>query len=669
MIIASNVLHATPSLEETLSNVRSLLKPGGHLLFLELTNPRSNRAGFVFGLFPDWWAGESEGRELAPFVTVERWNSLLQETGFSSIDTRTADSDADVFALSVFSAHAVDNRMKRLDEPLSLATEESSSEIVVVGGSSGSSSSILEGLQNSLPYRHFRSFARLQDMLDQHIEPHSTFVILSELESEVFAHLNEDNFEGLKAVIFHAKNILWLTDDAWTQHPYQAMIIGLLRTLRLENADINIQSLDVDGVVNFNVEVLVKQVLRLEAERGQLPEGLLWTTEPELRYSQGRLFVPRLTPDASRNNRYNSAGRIITATVDVNQAAVVFKKTQEEVHFELERKRTTVLPKPVDKVRLRVHYSLPKAIRIGNLGYFYLVQGQTFKSDMTVVALSRKNASSVEVRKSWIKVLSQQRDSDRSVLLHLAAELLAHAILSCVAPGASLLLLEPHVSMTEPLLRRASRAGTQVRFAAVLNPAKSYPTGWITLHEKESVRMLGNVIPDRCSSFFDLSRDQCPMSVARRLASSLPACCKKYDSDYLFQDEAATLCGEEEDTIGQFLEDAVAAMSEPANAIDPISAANIASGACQIEASTVIDWNDIDTVPVHIQPIDSSELFGSDRTYLLVGLAGDLGRSLCLWMIKHGARHVVLTSRNPKVDPRWIEDMANLGANVKLQSM
>lgn len=38
LVIASNVLHATHSLETTLSNARKLLKPGGYLVMLEVTD-------------------------------------------------------------------------------------------------------------------------------------------------------------------------------------------------------------------------------------------------------------------------------------------------------------------------------------------------------------------------------------------------------------------------------------------------------------------------------------------------------------------------------------------------------------------------------------------------------------------------------------------------------
>ena len=57
LVIASNVLHATKSMDNTLENVRRLLKPGGRLALIELTRLRPAWS-IVFGLLPGWWNGE-----------------------------------------------------------------------------------------------------------------------------------------------------------------------------------------------------------------------------------------------------------------------------------------------------------------------------------------------------------------------------------------------------------------------------------------------------------------------------------------------------------------------------------------------------------------------------------------------------------------------------------
>ena len=52
---------------------------------------------------------------------------------------------------------------------------------------------------------------------------------------------------------------------------------------------------------------------------------------------------------------------------------------------------------------------------------------------------------------------------------------------------------------------------------------------------------------------------------------------------------------------------------------------------------------------------------------LIIGaIAGSLGLSLCDWMIEHGAKYAVITSRNPKVDLAWVEINRRKRAVVKI---
>lgn len=57
LIIAANVLHATSEMERTLKNVRSLLKPGGKLLLIEMTKDMLH-LHLVWGTLPGWWYGK-----------------------------------------------------------------------------------------------------------------------------------------------------------------------------------------------------------------------------------------------------------------------------------------------------------------------------------------------------------------------------------------------------------------------------------------------------------------------------------------------------------------------------------------------------------------------------------------------------------------------------------
>lgn len=54
LIIASQVLHATSSMERTMSNVHRLLRPGGKLFMIETTRDQVD-VQLAFGLLPGWW--------------------------------------------------------------------------------------------------------------------------------------------------------------------------------------------------------------------------------------------------------------------------------------------------------------------------------------------------------------------------------------------------------------------------------------------------------------------------------------------------------------------------------------------------------------------------------------------------------------------------------------
>jgi hybrid polyketide synthase/nonribosomal peptide synthetase ACE1 len=50
----------------------------------------------------------------------------------------------------------------------------------------------------------------------------------------------------------------------------------------------------------------------------------------------------------------------------------------------------------------------------------------------------------------------------------------------------------------------------------------------------------------------------------------------------------------------------------------------------------------------------------------MFGLTSDLAQSTVTWMASHGARNIVLTSRTPKMDAKWLETMTQAGVRVEV---
>ncbi|MEO1460105.1 MAG: polyketide synthase dehydratase domain-containing protein, partial [Pseudomonadota bacterium] len=81
IVIAGNVLHATPDLAETLGRVGPLLAPDGLLVLLEGTAPQ--RFGdLTVGLLEGWWAYRDTERRDYALMPRGAWMSLLGELGF-----------------------------------------------------------------------------------------------------------------------------------------------------------------------------------------------------------------------------------------------------------------------------------------------------------------------------------------------------------------------------------------------------------------------------------------------------------------------------------------------------------------------------------------------------------------------------------------------------------
>ncbi|KAM7184617.1 polyketide synthase [Naviculisporaceae sp. PSN 640] len=93
LIIASNVLHATPDLNQTLRNVRKLVHPTRGRMFLQELSPVTQGMVYIMGLFSGWWLGEKDGRGDKPYIEVDEWGSRLKETGWEGVGSVAFDND------------------------------------------------------------------------------------------------------------------------------------------------------------------------------------------------------------------------------------------------------------------------------------------------------------------------------------------------------------------------------------------------------------------------------------------------------------------------------------------------------------------------------------------------------------------------------------------------
>lgn len=83
MVLATNVMHATSSLDRCAAHARQMLRPDGFLALLEF-NKNIYWFDLVFGLLDGWWL-HSDGRRHA-LVDEFAWERVLKRTGFQHVD-------------------------------------------------------------------------------------------------------------------------------------------------------------------------------------------------------------------------------------------------------------------------------------------------------------------------------------------------------------------------------------------------------------------------------------------------------------------------------------------------------------------------------------------------------------------------------------------------------
>ncbi|KAL7952857.1 putative PKS-NRPS protein [Trichoderma compactum] len=189
-IIASNVLHATKTLSETMRNVRRLLKPGGQLLLLEVTSE-----------IVRWWLGGDDGRRYGPTITRDQWDSLLKDTGFSGSKYMT----------SVMISQAVDSDVALLRQPLLTSAEHpvwSCPPITIVGGAFENVASRTAKILSAVSGLNPQIKLTLAEVASTPV-PTTAIVLLEDLDEPVLQNFTQEKLTALQKSLPESRQLLW----------------------------------------------------------------------------------------------------------------------------------------------------------------------------------------------------------------------------------------------------------------------------------------------------------------------------------------------------------------------------------------------------------------------------------------------------------------------------
>ncbi|KAL3454153.1 polyketide synthase [Aspergillus insuetus] len=252
LVIVSYALHCVPSLQKALRNIRKLLCSPGRLLLHESTREMVF-LDLIMGTFNKSWLSGDMHESDSPFAHPEFWDGELREAGFAGADVMASDPLGSVNIISStchFSSCLNEVAIVTSDStPLPWAEQVSS-----------------EFERQGCAVQH----RTLDDPPDQ-----GRFVVcLLDAHIPCLEQLTEKEFDILRDYLIEAKDtrLLWVTPPAThrkCENPGFGTIHGLARTLRKE-IRLDISILEVDRSDPGATEALVSVSKKINAARDRL---------------------------------------------------------------------------------------------------------------------------------------------------------------------------------------------------------------------------------------------------------------------------------------------------------------------------------------------------------------------------------------------------------------
>ncbi|KAF1850336.1 uncharacterized protein K460DRAFT_400404 [Cucurbitaria berberidis CBS 394.84] len=250
VIVAANVLHATSDMHRTMAHVRSLLRPGGKLILLEMTN-RLLAASVIFGTLPGWWNASEEWRTEGPLLTEAQWQDVLHTTGFSDLKA----SSPDVLnpleeGTRLMIATAVEAKPILRN---GLYTPPEISRILLLSSDSPIKMNTLD-IPLAIKTRLENAGLQVQilplSMLEQEDVTGAVCISLAELDEPLLASPSPSDLKSLQRIADTSAGLIWVTRGAASsqvQRPDLAVFQGLARTLRSEHEDFPCITVDLNA--------------------------------------------------------------------------------------------------------------------------------------------------------------------------------------------------------------------------------------------------------------------------------------------------------------------------------------------------------------------------------------------------------------------------------------
>ncbi|GFF87206.1 hypothetical protein IFM53868_05068 [Aspergillus udagawae] len=292
LVAAYLVFHATVDLTVSLKNARKLLKPGGKLLFIEITKPGALVTDLIFGLFDGWWRGSESYRQSGPCVDEVKWGELLQYSGFSGCDIVMHDYDDDrCHETSMIVSTAVNDYQSQNPKGVDIILNPLSQKQIQLASKIGECL-LKAGIEQV-------THVPMIEGLSEKLSPEKFHISLLEVEHPFLYGMNRDEFQRLHDLIIRTNNLLWVNGGGGLQPcPKFRLGDGLFRVVIEEDPStmLCILSLERSSCLDHQSKQIVKVLLAMMEDSDRM-------ADTEYTEIGGLLHVGRLVNASSINQK------------------------------------------------------------------------------------------------------------------------------------------------------------------------------------------------------------------------------------------------------------------------------------------------------------------------------------------------------------------------------
>ncbi|KAI4158412.1 MAG: hypothetical protein LQ342_007453 [Letrouitia transgressa] len=648
------------------------------------------------GVFPGWWLGEEDGRLEQPTVSPEKWAEELRSTGFDGLETVVYDHEHPYQVMATMVARPA--RELCIQKSVTLLHRSTEANLVVQN---------VKSIFTDAGY-----FVTLTNLSHEPVVGQDVISLL-DLEGPFFDNISAEDFAAFKAFVskLGSMRILYVTGSCqvWCKDPRYAAVLGLARTLRSE-LSVSFATCEMD---NLTIEP-GQDIFRVFCKFQLSEEASNVGPETEFAVSNGKIHIGRMHwltlgqqyPESTQN-KPDTKKRLDIVTPGVLQSlewqsAETTDLTGEQVEVEMRAVGVNfkdvliamgyvpakagslgvegsgivrrVSPevrdlKPGDRVMVLEAGAFTTMLRTRARVCVKMLDDMSFEAAATI--------PSVFGTVIWSLIDTKHLQKDETVLIHSACGGVGLAAMEiCQMIGATVYATVGTEEKAQYLMQRYGLPRNRIFYSrdtsflpdlmretngrgvdAVLNSL----SGELLHASWQCVAEFGMMLEIGKRDF--LGRGKLNMDLFEQNRSFIGVDC-------------AQICNERPDIVQNMLARSVKwygqGLIRPIEPMTCFPATKVEECFRYMQKGQHIGKIVI-TMPknledLHLASINPKISLRPDKAYLLVGGLGGLGKAVSVWLVEHGARHLIYLGRSAgrsDSDKRFIAELALMGCSAQ----